>query len=179
MMCYVYHGSMMFLKQYHGWGLNGHVHSAAVSALGLYAPRFPLTPWIFSQYYELWMVKDLNSLQSCAEKHCLWTDWQFSHKVWHKVVNHDPSLLAKTKPLVDAPFILNLDNLTCYQLNVLIVEPSRTVLLVTFSVLFCLCPNLFLSVLQASHSVVFYIYKIQLGLSVKTRENIFSVLLSC
>ena len=46
-----------------------------------------------------------------------WTDWQFSHEVWHKVVNHDPSLLAKTKPLVDAPFILNLDNLTCYQLN--------------------------------------------------------------
>ena len=99
------------------WRLNGHAHSAAVSALGLYAPRFPLTPWIFSRYYELWMVKDLNSLQSCAKKHCLWTDWQFSHKVWHKVVNHDPSLLAKTRPLVEAPFILNLDNLTCYQLN--------------------------------------------------------------
>ena len=99
------------------WGLNGHVHSAAVSTLGLYAPRFPQTPWIFSRYYELWTVKDLNSLKSCTEKHCLWTDWQFTHEVWHKVVNHNPSLLAKTKPLVDAPFILNRDNLTCYQLN--------------------------------------------------------------
>ena len=78
---------------------------------------FHNTPWIFPQYYELWMVKDLNSSQSSTEKHCVWTDWQFSHKVWEKVVNHDPSLLAKTKPLVDAPFTLKLDNLTCYQLN--------------------------------------------------------------
>ena len=76
--------------------------------------RVPLIPWIFSQYYELWMVNNLNS---CAEKHCLWTDWQFSHDIWNKVVNHDPCLLAKIKPLVDAPFILNLDNLTCYQVK--------------------------------------------------------------
>ena len=55
-------------------------------------------PLAFNRYYELWMVKDLNSLQSCAEKHCLWTDWQFYHNVWHKVVNHDPSLLSKTRP---------------------------------------------------------------------------------
>ena len=100
-----------------GSKLDGHAHSAVVSALGLYALRFPLTPWIFSWYYELWMVRDLNYLQSCTEKHCLWTDWQLSHTIWHKVVNHDPSLLTKTKPLVDAPFILNLDNLTCYQLH--------------------------------------------------------------
>ena len=45
-----------------------------------------------------------NSLQSCAEKHCLWTDWQFSHEVWHKVMNNNASLLTKTKP-----FILNFD----------------------------------------------------------------------
>ena len=31
--------------------LDGHAYSAAVSALGLYAPRFPLTPWIFSWHY--------------------------------------------------------------------------------------------------------------------------------
>ena len=60
--------------------------------------RFPLTLWIFSQYYKLWSMKDRNSLQSCAEKHCLWNDWQLSHEVWHKAVNHDPSLLAKIKP---------------------------------------------------------------------------------
>ena len=55
----------------------------------------PLNTWIVSQYFELWKVKDLTSLQSFAKNHCLWTNWQFSHKVWHKVVNHDPSSLAK------------------------------------------------------------------------------------
>ena len=68
------------------WELDGPTHLAAVAALGLYAPRFSLTPWIFSWYYELWMVKDLNSLQSYTEKHCLWTDWhslmKFSTKWW-------------------------------------------------------------------------------------------------
>ena len=39
-----------------------------------------------------------------------------SLEVWHKVVNHNSSLLAMTKPLVDGPFI-SLDALTCCQLN--------------------------------------------------------------
>ena len=47
-------------------------------ALAFIHQYFP-TPWICSQYYELCMGKDLNSVQSCAEKHCLRTDWQFSH----------------------------------------------------------------------------------------------------
>ena len=39
-------------------------------------------------------------------------------EVWHKVINHDPSFLAKNLSLcLKAPFILNLDNLTCYPLN--------------------------------------------------------------
>ena len=101
----------------------------------------------------LWTV-DVERPKSCTEKHCLWTDWQFSHEVRHKVVSHNPSLLTNTKPLADAPFILNLDNLT-YTVKLRIVEPSRTLLLVSFSVLFCLCPN-FLWMLQASNSVVFY-----------------------
>ena len=144
------------------WGLDGQLHSAAVSALGLYAPRF----------YELWMVKDLNSLQSCTEKHFLWTDWQFSHKVWHKVVNHNTSLLGKTKPLVDSPFILNIDNLTCYHLNGQLWNS------VTFNLFSLVLPvPTFLSVLKVSHSIVFYIYKIQLGLSVKNAKTVFSVLL--
>ena len=90
-------------------------------------PRLAFTHWNFpwslnpfSRHYELWMVKNLNSLQSCADKPCLWTDWQFSHKIWHKVVNHNPSLLVKTKPLEHAAFILNFDDLTCYQLNCLL-----------------------------------------------------------
>ena len=33
-----------------------------------------------SQYYELWMVKDLNSLHFCIEKHCLWTDCAKLHE---------------------------------------------------------------------------------------------------
>ena len=46
-----------------------------------------LSPWIFSRYYELWMVKDLNYLQSCAEKHCLWTSLtKFGTKWW--TTNH-------------------------------------------------------------------------------------------
>ena len=81
----VHHGSMT------AWGLDGHAHSAATSALDLYAQRFFLTLAIFS-WYELRMVKDQISLQCCAEKHCFWTDWQFSLEVWHEVVNHDPSV---------------------------------------------------------------------------------------
>ena len=80
---YVHHG----ISNNIAWGLDGHVHSEVVSALGLYAPRFP---WL-NLFTILWTVDGEmteNYFQSCAEKHCLWTDWQFSHKVWHKVVNH-------------------------------------------------------------------------------------------
>ena len=48
----VHHGSMAVSQTI----LDDNSHSAA---FGLYAPRFPMTPWIFSRYYELWMVKDL------------------------------------------------------------------------------------------------------------------------
>ena len=107
---YVHHGSMpVFLKQYQPEG-------SMVTHIQQWFPPLAFThrdfPWLSSWYYELWMVKDLNSLRSCIQKHCLWMEWQLSHKVWHKAENYDPSLLAKTKPLVDAPFILNLDNLT-------------------------------------------------------------------
>ena len=77
-----------------------------------------LTLWIFSQYYELWMVKD-HHLQSCAKKHCLWTDCKFSHKVWHKV---------KHPPLQR----LSLWWMLLLPVKLLIAASSRTVLLVTF-----------------------------------------------
>ena len=91
-------------------GLNA--HSAAVSTLGLYAPKS------FHRYYKLWMVTDLNYLQSCDEI-------VFVPKLREIIVSlqngvPQPILamaLQQTKPLVDSPFILNLDNLTCYQLN--------------------------------------------------------------
>ena len=83
------------------------------------------------------------------------------------------SCLQTTKPLVDAPFILELDNLTCYQL---IMEPSRTVLLVTCSVLFCLCPN-FECVAGIMFSCFLYLQNTIRFVSEKT-ENVFSVLLS-
>ena len=109
---YVHHGSITVSQtSLRAWW------SCTFLPLAFSTLSFPVTPRIFSQYYDLWMVKDLNSLQFFAEKHCLWTDWQLSDEVWHKVVNHDPSVLAKTKPLVDAPLIINLENLTCDQLN--------------------------------------------------------------
>ena len=62
-----------------------------------------------------------------------------------------------SKPLVEAPFILNLDNLTCYQLNCYLWNLPETVLLVTFSVLFCLCPNSFW-VCCRHHILLFFIF---------------------
>ena len=146
---YVYHGSMTVSQTIppegsHPW------------------PTHQNFPWIFSQYYELWMGKDLHSLQSCAEKHCLWTDWQSSHKV----VNHNPSFLATTKPLVDAVFIRNLDNITCYQLPANCGTFQNSVICNLFSPVLPLS-QLFLSALQASHSIIFCICIIQLGLSMK------------
>ena len=60
-----------------------------------------------------------------------------------------------------------------------IVEPSRIVLLVTFSVLFCLCPK----TIQCGrcHILLFlflFIYKVQLGLSVKTQKNVLCTFIS-
>ena len=63
-----------FLKQYRLRAWWSRAFSSGFRPWPLHT-EIPLTPWIFSWYYELWMVKDLNSLQSCAEKHCLWTDW--------------------------------------------------------------------------------------------------------
>ena len=57
---YVHLGSITVFSNNTVWGLDGHAHSPAVSALGLYAPWFPLnsTSWILSRYYDLWIVKD-------------------------------------------------------------------------------------------------------------------------
>ena len=84
---YVHHGSMTVSQTIPPEGsMVTHIQQS-FSALGIYTPIFPLTPWIFSQYYELWMVKDLNYLQSCAEKHCAlnWLDnslRKFGTKCW-------------------------------------------------------------------------------------------------
>lgn len=83
-----------------------------VSTTDLHIPSFPWSPSIFSQYYELSMVKDPNSLLSSIEKYSYWND-----EVWHKMVNHHPSLLAKTEPLIDAHFTPNHNTFTCYQIT--------------------------------------------------------------
>ena len=81
------------------------------------------------------------------------------------MVNHHPSLLAKTKPLVDAPFILNQTaNCGNFQ-NSVTCDP--------FSLVFLL----FLSVLQASHSVVFLYLQNTIRFVSENTENVFSVLL--
>ena len=59
------------------------------------------------------MVTDLNSLQSCTEYIVFELTDNYLMKFGTEWLTHNPSLLAKTKPLLDAPFMLNLDNLTC------------------------------------------------------------------
>ena len=73
-------------------------------------------PWLPESFHDImncgwWKTEILCNI--ALRKHCHLTDWQLSHEVWNKVVNLNPFLLAKTKPLVDAPFIHNL----CYQVN--------------------------------------------------------------
>ena len=92
------------------------------------------------------------------------------------MVNHDPSFRAKTKPLVDAPSILNLDNLTCYKLTANCGTFQNSVACNLFSLVVPLS-QLFLSVLQASHSVVVYLQN-TIRLVSENTENVFSVLLS-
>ena len=90
-----------FLKTIPPEGVDSHAHSEAVSALGLYTLRFPLNLWIFSQY-ELWIICNLALRNIVSEQ----TDISLT-KFGTKVVNHDPSLLAKTKHLVESPFCQN------------------------------------------------------------------------
>ena len=93
--------SRAFSSGFHPWPL----HKISPDSLNLFTILWTVDgekPKLFAILH--WETLSLNWLTILSQ-------------VWHKVVNHDPSLLAKTKPLVDAPFILNLDNLTCYQLN--------------------------------------------------------------
>jgi len=82
----------------------------------------------------------------------------------HKVVNHDPSLLALTKSLVDSHFIPKLVT-RLLPIHLLIVDCFKTVVLqysIVFSLLFCLCLNFFGIVLQPSKSKIVYVYTTQL-----------------
>ena len=107
-----------FPKQYRIWGLDGHAHSAAVSA------PWPLRTEISPDSLNIFTIFSTCGwwktyiLCNLALKNIVYelTDNSLIEYL-RKLINHEPSLLAKTKPLVDAPFILNLDNLTCYQLN--------------------------------------------------------------
>ena len=122
---YVHHDGF---SNNNAWGLDGHMHSAVVDALGIYALRFPLTPWIFSRYYELWIVK-LPKFYAILRLETLSLNCAKLCETIVKVVNQDSSLFVKS--LVHAPFMLNLDNLSAVKL--LKSQPSWTVLLLTFS----------------------------------------------
>ncbi len=74
------------------WGVKGQAHSPELSCLALHVLWFLWIPWIFSQYYVWYLVKDLNSLQFCIAKCDFWFVWHFSREIWHKVMSHDPAL---------------------------------------------------------------------------------------
>ena len=115
---YVHHGSMDGFSNNTAWGLDGHAHSAAVTALGLLAPRFPLTPWIFSQY--IWTVDgERPKFFAILRWETLSLNWLtiFSQSLAQSGEPMTHPCLQRLSLSVDAPFILNLDNLTCYQLN--------------------------------------------------------------
>ncbi len=85
------------------WGLKGQARSTEVSCLALHVLWFLWIPWIFSQYYVWYLGKDLKSLQFCIAKCDFWFVWHFSREIWHKVMSHDPALLAKTEILLLYP----------------------------------------------------------------------------
>lgn len=69
---YICHSSIIVFLVSATWGFQDHTHSAVVYDLALYT----MTHFgIFLQYYVLYMLKDLNSLQSCVEKRLFWNDY--------------------------------------------------------------------------------------------------------
>ncbi len=90
------------------WGLKVQAHSTEVSWLALHVLWFLWIPWIFSQYYVLYLVKDLNSLQFCIAKCDFWFVWHFS---WNLSQSDKPWSSFTCKDW-DAPFIPKHDTLT-------------------------------------------------------------------
>ncbi len=112
-----------------------------------------------------------NSLQFCIAKCDFWFVWHFSREIWHKVMSHDPALLAKMLllypnmipwPITNSPAYCELfhNSLTWIFYNL-------------FSIILPLS-QLFWNVLQPSKTKFVHIYKIHLHWSVKTLE-IFSL----
>ena len=130
------------------WGLIGHVYSAAVSTLGLYAPKYPPTPMDgerpkFFAILQRSIVFELtdNSLTKFGTK---W--WTKTHPYLQRLSLWWMLLLYSI--LITSPLL---------PVKLWIVEPSRTVLRVTFSVLFWLCPNFF-KVCCRHHILQFFIF---------------------
>ncbi len=88
------------------WGVKVQAHSTEISCLALQILWFLWIPSIFSQCYTSYLVKDRNSLQFCIAKCNFWFVWHFSREIWHKVMSHDPALLAKTEMLLLYPNML-------------------------------------------------------------------------
>ena len=136
-----------FLKQYPWPGLNGHAHSAAVSPLCLYAILWTVDGEIPQLFAILKILEILvfeltdNSLTKLGIKWWTTTRPCLQRQSLWWMLHWSPQLLP---------------------VKLLIVEPSRTVTCNLFSLVLPLY-QIFLSVWKASHSVVFYIYKIQSG----------------
>ncbi len=126
-------------------------------------------PWIFSQYYVWYLVKDLNSLQFCIAKCDFWFVWLFSHEIWHKVMSYDPALLAKTEMLLLHPNMTPWPLINSPAYYELFQNSLKRIFYNLFTFILPLS-QLFWDVLQPSKSKFVYIYKIHLRWSVKTLE---------
>ncbi len=85
------------------WGLKGHAHSPEVSCLALHVLRFL---WNSLNLFTILCMVVVKRHKFFAILHWeMWflVIWHLSHEIWHKVMNHDPALLAKTEMLLLYP----------------------------------------------------------------------------
>ena len=134
------------------------------------------------------MLKDQRSLQSYTEKYFFGTCSWFNDWVWEKVVSHNLSMLGKSKPLLDAPFIPNPDNLTCDQLIWILfnlpqycyMHIPETVIYLLFFLCLCCCFKFkscvyFLNTTQMVSKDTENVYCIKVQTSFKKKRFLFLV----
>ncbi len=95
--------------------------------------------------------------------------WHFSCEIWHKVMSHDPALLAKTEMLLYTQ-TWYLDPLPIHLLTVNCFQNSLTWIFYNLYTFILPLSQLFWNVLQPSKTKSVHIYKIHLRWSVKTLE---------
>ncbi len=155
------------------WGLKGHAHSTEVSCLALHRLRFLWIPWIFSQYYVWYLVKDLNSLQFCIAK----CDFDLFATSLMKFGSDEPWSSFACKDCT--PLLLLYQNMIPWAITnspayCELFQNSLTWIFYNLFTFILPLSKRFWSVLQPSKTKCVHIYKIHLQWSVKTLE-IFSL----